>query len=74
MAIDKSLKPDTGKWKKLKEIDPELYALRCEYKENVAVHYFCNECDYHGRRVFEISWSIAESFKRPIMVPHEEHE
>lgn len=71
--MDKTLKPDNGKWKNLRELDPELYRLRCEWKEEVAVHYFCNECDYHFRRVFEIPYSIANDFKRAINVPHGAH-
>lgn len=74
MAIDKSLKPDEGTWKTLREIDPGLYALRREHKVEVAVHYFCNECDYHDRRVFDVAYSLAEKMTRAIAVPHEEHD
>ena len=71
---DKRHTPDMGRWKTLKELDPGLYRLRMEHKVGVAVHYFCNECDYHDRKYFKVAYSLAEKLTRPIVVPHGEHD
>jgi hypothetical protein len=62
-----------AKPKTLLELDPVLHAQRNEYKIGIAVHYFCNECDYHERRYFEVPHSIADNITRPIAVPHSLH-
>jgi hypothetical protein len=60
-------------WKTLRELDPDLHGLRNERLVLVRMHYFCNECDYHGAHGLKVPESLAPKLRRPITVPHNRH-